>query len=192
MNDVYPAIQADKLEGGYFSVPRMVLCYVDYLGALYSGFTGTDIAKIATTAKARKYLVDVMGRVDPAYNKQAKALIEIYRHGTVHLHAPIVLINKANKRKLVWECYKGTRRAMKQISQNAEVWYEHLIPYRVDSTTDVLPISINCLYDDLNQSIDEFCSMLFQELKCKGNKLLNNFVSAANVIIQPKPVDFDW
>ncbi|MCL0082704.1 hypothetical protein M1O14_03225 [Dehalococcoidia bacterium] len=38
--DVYPAIQIGNGEGGYFAVPRLVLCYVDFLGALYRGYRG--------------------------------------------------------------------------------------------------------------------------------------------------------
>jgi len=60
-NDVYPVIQANKTEGGYFAVPRLIFCYIDYLGALYSGCRGNNPLRIATTAKARSYLQDVMG-----------------------------------------------------------------------------------------------------------------------------------
>jgi len=38
-NDVYPTIHPNNPEGGYFAVPRLVLSYVDYLGALYHGYT---------------------------------------------------------------------------------------------------------------------------------------------------------
>ena len=192
INDVYPALQANKKEGGYFSVPRLVFCYIDFLGALYSGFSGTDPTKIATTAKAKKYLREVMGLVDPQYGRQADALVEVYRHGTVHLYAPLVLKRMHDNRELVWECYKGTRRVIKAVGSSTTVWITHLKPYQVNQNTDVLPISINCLYDDLHQSIDEYCSLLSNEHQKGQNALLNRFISAANQIVQPKSVRITW
>ena len=40
INDVKPCLNLGRDEGGYFAVPRLVLSYVDYLGALYNGYTG--------------------------------------------------------------------------------------------------------------------------------------------------------
>ena len=38
--DVVPIIQPNNPEGGYYGVPRMVLCYIDILGLLFSGWNG--------------------------------------------------------------------------------------------------------------------------------------------------------
>lgn len=189
-NDVYPVLQADKPEGGYFAVPRLVLCYVDYLGALYCGFSpGTN--KIATTCKANKYIHDIMARVDPAYGENGHLLVEVYRHGTVHLYSPSCLKRNDN-RILQWELYKGTRKEMLISGAASSKWVKHMELYSHDANIDVLPISIVCLYEDLRQSIDEYCELLQKECILGVTILKNNFVSAANQILSPKDVKFTW
>lgn len=191
-NDVYPVLQLDKKDGGYFAVPRLVLCYVDFLGALYCGFSGTNLRRIATSTKARRYLRNVMWMVDPGYRSEADALIEVYRHGTVHLYAPSPLKRTSDNRILEWLAYKGPRRQMLSAGTTSAKWIKHLECHQHDANTDVLPISINCMYEDLQQSIDEYCGLLQNEYQRGANTLLNNFVSAANQIAQPKPVTISW
>lgn len=160
-NDIYPVIQADKQEGGYFAVPRLVFCYIDYLGALYSGYSGKG--DIATTCKAKNYLMNIMSMVDTQYGRQADTLIDVYRHGTVHLFAPLSLKQKTSNRELTWYVYKGTRHQLKGLGAHQAQWLRHLEVYNAGENIDVLPISINCLYDDLRQSIDEYCGLLQRE-----------------------------
>lgn len=191
-NDVYPVLQADKREGGYFAVPRLVLCYIDFLGALYCGFSGTNVNKIATTAKAKKFIRDVMSRVDPAYGTHGDLLVEVYRHGTVHLYSPISLKRTSDNKVLQWELYKGTRREMLIAGTYSSKWVSHMKLYSHDTTTDVLPISITCLYEDLRQSIDEYCELLQQEHTSGATTLKDNFVSAANQIVAYKVVNYNW
>jgi hypothetical protein len=192
-NDVYPVIQAEKRDGGYFAVPRLVMCYVDFIGALYSGFSaGTNPNNIATTAKAVKYIDEVMSLVDPLYRQNGKLLVEIYRHGTVHLYSPISLKRNSDNRILQWEVYKGTRREMLIAGTVAAKWVTHMDIYHYDANNDVLPISINCLYEDLRQSIDEYCNLLQHEHASGLTTLKDNFVSAANQIVASKVVNFNW
>jgi len=191
-NDVYPVLQADKVQGGYFAVPRLVMCYVDFLGALYCGFTAGGNPNIASTAKASRYIQDVMSLVDPAYRQNGRLLIEMYRHGTVHLYAPISLRRNSDNRILQWEAYKGTRKEMLVAGTVAAKWVKHMEIYNHDHTTDVLPISIVCLYEDLRQSIDEYCALLQREHASGRTNLRDHFVSAANQIIASKVVNYNW
>lgn len=190
-NDVFPVVQMNRQEGGYFAVPRLVFCYVDFLGAIYSGFQKSGKSGIATTAKAKNYLCDVMSLVDPGYKGVADALINAYRHGTVHLYAPIFLKRK-DGRELAWECYKGPRKTLKEVGPNSSLWINHLHPYQAKTNTDVLPISINCLYDDLLQSIDQYCDLLVKEHQNGYSVLFSKYLSAARQINLPKPVGISW
>jgi hypothetical protein len=192
-NDVYPVLQADRVPGGYFGTPRLVMCYLDFLGALYSGFrAGENPNSIATTAKAIRYIQEVMFLVDPAYRQNGRLLVEVYRHGTVHLYAPCSLQRSSDNRILQWEVYKGTRREMLAAGTVSAKWVKHMEIYNHNASTDVLPISIICLYEDLRQSIDEYCALLQQEHLSGSTILKDNFVSAANQIVASKTVNFNW
>ena len=187
-NDIFPALQTDKAEGGYFSVPRLVLCCVDYLGALYCGFDGKDPNHIATANKAKKFLREVMAKADRRYGGRGDLLVEMYRHGTVHLNAPLSLIRSTDNRIITWQCYKGPRTAA-----TAERIIVHLHPYEFQAGADILPISINCLYDDLLASIEEYCNLLLlDDNQNGGGELITRFVSAANALVVPKRVSFRW
>lgn len=91
--DIAPIIQPNRLEGGYFGVPRMVLCCIDFLGLLLEGWSGKmkkngNIDDFANSDKARKYIQKVLSQVDNFYGKNGDLFYEMYRHGTVHLYHP--------------------------------------------------------------------------------------------------------
>lgn len=70
--DVSPIIQPTRPEGGYFGVPRMVFCYIDFLGLLFSGWSGKkkkngDKDDFATPQKAKTYIKKVLSQVDENY-----------------------------------------------------------------------------------------------------------------------------
>src|SRR5918995_5366385 len=74
VNDVKPCLNLNRDEGGYFAIPRLVLSYVDYLGALYNGYTGlrdkrTNRRIFATNKYAKIFLDKIIGRIDPNYSK---------------------------------------------------------------------------------------------------------------------------
>lgn len=111
-HDIYPIIQLNNPQGGYFGVPRSVLSYVDYLGALYCGYTGVvrrnrgvSIRQIATSRKAERFIEDVLGNIDVAYRHNGKLLYRMYRHGTVHLYRPNILRIRDNNRVLTWALF---------------------------------------------------------------------------------------
>src|SRR5712692_8926398 len=82
--DVEPilTLSIDRQEGGYFMIPREVFSCVDYLGALYCGYTNIAARRreIATTEKAVKFLVDIFGRFDSAYVHYGELAYTMYRH----------------------------------------------------------------------------------------------------------------
>jgi len=195
-NDIYPILQPEKEEGGYFGVACLVLCYLDFLGALYRGYGGDIFAKnkkfpqgrkkIATPRKTLDFIMDILGSVDCHYkdHDNADLLYEMYRHGTVHLYAPKVL--KRNGRELRWLLYKGHREARKIVDGRA-LKLRHMQPIEGDAVSDWLPVSINCLYDDLNAAIDEFCHRLQHE-----PELCCRWESTARALRDPDETSLSW
>jgi len=188
INDVQPVIQPSQQEGGYFGVPRLVLCYVDYLSALYEGYHGETDRKgrkvIAKSKYAKNFIKKVLSKVNPLYAKYGDFLYEMYRNGTVHLYQPKTFINMQTREMLSWVIYKGSRNADTQ--EYGRVC--HMQPQKRDNTARwILPISINCLFDDLVASIDNFKEML----RANSN-LVTKWKSTANALLEIEETDLRW
>ncbi|MGA9350610.1 MAG: hypothetical protein WBW48_17655 [Anaerolineae bacterium] len=144
INDVWPILDRWRChsEGGYFGVTRLVLCYVDYLGALYCGTQGNNNPRhLATSKKAKTYIKEVMSKIDPLYGEDyiANLLYDMYRHGTVHLYEPKRFIDKKTHSKcLLWHVNKYTRCWM---NSDGRVW-RHLKPFQYSSQQWFFPVSI--------------------------------------------------
>jgi rRNA processing protein Gar1 len=189
-NDIYPILQPEKEEGGYFGAACLVLCYLDFLGALYGGYPKNDKfprgrKKIATQQKTVGFIKDILGSVDCRYKHNADLLYEMYRHGTVHLYAPKVL--KKNGRELRWLLYKGEREKREMADRRA-LKVQHMQPIERDDESDWLPVSINCLYDDLRTAIDEFCALLDADKNARVEK----WREAADALCEPEETLWDW
>lgn len=192
-NDIFPIIQVDDPKGGYFGVPRAVLSYVDFLGALYGGYHGETSGShrlIATTQKAESFIEEVFGEVDQVYRENGKLLYRMYRHGTVHLYRPNIL-RRSDGRIIVWVSYKGTK--------NGEVKYEgrtlqvqHMIPIVKSQNEDILPVCINALYADLLNSIDLFYRKIEAELSRGQTHLQRNFSDVVDALMEPDETDLNW
>lgn len=188
VNDVQPVIQPSRQEGGYFGVPRLVLCYVDYLGALYEGYHGETDGKgrkvIAKSNYAKIFIKKVLSKVNPLYERYGNFLYEMYRHGTVHLYQPKTFINQQTRETLSWVIYKGPRDADTQ--KFGRIY--HMQPKKMDNTAKwIFPISLNCLFDDLVSSIDNFKEML----RANSN-LVTNWKSTANALIEIEETNLRW
>ncbi len=85
-------------EGAPHTVAREWACYVDHLGALFSGKDSH------TQERFRIYLHEVLSEVDAGYRDQSDILLHMFRHGTVHEFDPKVLVNPAGQR-LGWAVY---------------------------------------------------------------------------------------
>lgn len=187
-NDIGPMVQPEQAEGGYFGVCRMVLCYVDYLGALYHGYTGEEDSKgrprIAKSEYAISFLKEVWTEIDPLYKDRAELLYNTYRHGTVHLYQPKVLVN--NKRYLAWLVYKGDREACVSFAEST-LRVRHLQPVQIKPDLWYFPVSISVLYSDLLQSIDAYIVKLRSD-----PSLVQRFAQTANALIQPEQTELVW
>jgi hypothetical protein len=188
--------------GGFFSVPRLVLTCVDYLGALYCGWKPTEMTNgrpnFTASWKAIKYIQDVLGQAYSEYGVRAKLLWAIYRHGTVHLNQPKVLQNGA--KTIAWHIYKGQLSTGHQLIVSAvptgigtkvEMPIQHLfpMPIRGQSNDWILPISTTCLYQDLLESLDIYASMIQNETIAT---LGDNFRSAMNEMVKPEQTAMTW
>jgi len=187
VNDVKPIVKARSLEGGYFAVPRLVLSYVDYLGALYYGYHGlTSHGRriFALQSYAKRFLKDVFGLIDVNYQNHGELVWEIYRNGTIHLYEPMRLENGGNV--IGWMVYKGARRKLLPISRNPQ-WVVHLIPIRLGGGVWAQPLSITCLYADLVRAVERYSDLIINNAT-----LQDNFRTAANALRIPEHTRLAW
>lgn len=183
-NDIAPMIQPNNPEGGYFGVPRMVLCYINFLGLLFMGWNGEkkengDKDNFATTKKAKDYIKKVLSQVDSLYKINGDLLYDMYRHGTVHIYSPKKLVSREFPKKTVeWLVYKGEREQWEYL-ENRSVKYRHLQIIEWPEDRFVLPVSILVLYRDLLVSIELYQKMIYAD---KSENLLKNILSVADAL----------
>jgi len=131
-----------------FAISREIMSYIDHLGHLYSG-------KGPVGDRSRKFLKEIMSKIDQNYSKRAKEIYKMYRCGTVHEFEPQTLKN--NKGNLLsWLCYKGER--IDKITISDKVFeVQHLQSRNSDNDNLFwLPISTKCLIQDTIESINIF------------------------------------
>lgn len=197
IDDIGPVVQMWRGPGGYFAVPRLVLSYVDFLGSLYHGYNGLRDSRgrriIAKSSYAKTFLKEVFSKVDTLYRDCSDLLYEMYRHGTIHLYQPKEFFDSQNRR-ISWYTYKGPRQAMLELKINVggqqrtlRIRGRHLTPLHVGNQHWILPISINCLYEDLRDAIDKFVEMLRQ-----NGSLVSKWNSTAQAILEPEEISMPW
>jgi hypothetical protein len=198
-DDIGQCLLIGKPEGGYFSIPKLVLSCVDYLGALYEGWNGERDSRtrrpiFTSSQKATHYIQNVLGQVFYEYRTRGALLWEIYRHGTVHLNQPKTLQYGAET--IGWLIIKGgfeERTFIVQLpttgGQKINKWIAHLVPDLYPNTTNewFLPLSTTCLYEDLLKSLDVYIDMIN-----KNPNLENNFRSAIDEMIKPDQTQITW
>jgi len=199
VDDIKPCLLIGVREGGYFSVPRLVLSCVDYLGALYCGWKPTETyaggkPNFTATRKAVRYLKDVFGQVFSDYKVRAELLWEMYRHGTVHLNEPKVLQN--GTKSISWQIFKAGFNERMIIGgvptgpgTSVQMYLSHLVPMEITGLPGqwILPIGTTCLYEDLVASLDVYAGMVL-----KDRSLEDNFRSAVNEMVKPEEVTIAW
>jgi hypothetical protein len=174
VNDIQPCLVG---EGGYFGVPRLVLSYVDYLGALFHGYKHPNQTKQRSFARhtyAKRFLKYIFGLIDSNYCYHGELLWEIYRNGTVHLYEPLTLQNSG--RRITWVTYKGERNKV-FLRSPYEVEVTHLVPHFFRNHIWIQPISIDCLYLDLKSAVDLLAIMI-----SKNQNLSLIFRNTANAL----------
>lgn len=182
--DVYPVLQPNRPEGGYFGVTRTLLCYVDVLGLLLKGWNGKlkkneDKDDFATPQKAKAYIKKILSEVDELYELNGDLLYDMYRHGTVHIYSPKKLVSRLYPKKTVeWLIYKGGREQW-EYYENKSFKFSHLQIIEWVKDRFILPISILVFYNDVMVSIDLFRKMIYED---KSRKLLKNFLGVADAL----------
>jgi len=178
--EVAPILHLGQAQGGYFGVTRHILCFIDFLGALYSGYRVENFKEredIAMSKKAIKFITEIMGDIDTYYKLNGRLFYEMYRHGLVHLYQPKMFL-QSNGKELHWLVYKGPREAA-LVKEVSGVRHIGIVASPSNQNVEYLPVSINCLYYDLIQAIDLYVSLLE-----KDKTLQQKFISAINVICE--------
>lgn len=193
-NDVDPILRHGPKTGGFFAVTRLVLCYVDYLGALANGWPhGCNFERWRhrdTTTPAIAFLANYFPENDSPYKKRPRLIYNIYRHGTVHLYAPKVVRRGKRGKRLGWLVYRGRRKARTKVG-GTYINVTHLEPIKnpVPSRKNVdflLPVSINALRDDLVQGIKNYSKAIWQGRN--ASDLRRKFRQVARMLLRSEPV----
>jgi len=189
-------IHPRKRQGGYFVVTRQILCMVDFLGAVYSGYTKSEkkrdqkdgIERIAKTEKAKNYIAKFF-KPNSTYNKVAiDNLYDIYRHGLVHVYQPRVL--KFNSRRaLQWFFYRGQKRFYKRMAVDTpqgkkvfrDVGYLQVVFKSPSKKYYFFPIGIDCLYKDFVNSVK-----LYRDKLKSTKSLQRRWRTTVNAICKPR------
>lgn len=188
-------IHPRKKQGGYFVVTRQILCMVDFLGAVYSGYPLKERQKdqkdnkerIATTDKARKFIASFFEPKETYTDSAISNLYSIYRHGLVHLYQPRVL--KYNSRRVLqWYFYRGKKRFYKTQTIDTPLGkkvfnnVEHLQILKTSNKKHYFfPIGIDCLYQDFVKAVRSYKD------KLNNTKYLQtNWRTAVNAICRPR------
>jgi hypothetical protein len=100
---------------------------------------------------------EILGEIDQHYRRRAGEVYQMYRCGTVHEFEPKVLQNKKGQ-TLAWLCYQGNRVGQQiELAGIGQLTVTHLVPIAyVAGRSFGLPVSTNCLLDDLVAAIDRF------------------------------------
>ena len=161
LNNLKGAIERDLVpllstpQGASFTIAREWSCYVDHLGALYSGSQ-------QASPRFRDYLTFVLGEVDEAYRDLAGVLLHMFRHGTVHEFDPKVLVNQSNQ-TLGWAMFTTPRREdFIEIEDGRQFFAAHLkiTPHPDVGNQFALWASTHSLVTDLLASIEVFANGL--------------------------------
>lgn len=185
-DDVGPLI---KTEGrAPFAICREVLSYIDHLGHLYSG----KGERGQVSDRINVYLKCLMSRIDENYGERAEHICNMYRNGPVHEFKPKVLENDSGQ-LLVWYCYSGERSGSTH-DFGPCLAVTHLVPVNPsrDNKLYYLPVSTNCLIDDLCTSIKEFKTPSSEVLKNPTyvDERITAWNRAARVLGTPRPCKF--
>lgn len=194
--EIAPILYIGQPVGGYFGVTRQILCFVDFLGALYSGYDDKekkdDLKKdgrmrISKSEKVKTFITKFMGeKLDPKYKENGIIFYDMYRHGLVHLYQPKTIKQK-NGRLLQWALYKGQRESHQEgfdaqrgrfVIPNAR--HLEIVADPRNPQEDLLTISITCLYKDLLTAIDRF----YKKIEENNNDEIKKWRQTANAILE--------
>jgi hypothetical protein len=165
----YHARPRKKAEAGFFSVPRHVFCYVDFLGHIAFGKRNTEGA-----------VAFIRGYFPSKYHDYAALIYSMWRHGTVHEYGPKVFyaqfLNQSPKKVLVgWLSNNDNK--LKERSLHLQ-----FLPVAGRRGKIQLCINICQLVDDLLTALDNFVNKLTSDRNLK-----RDCQHRLNSILGPKP-----
>jgi hypothetical protein len=179
----------------FFGAVRAVLCDVDYVGALYCGFQGKDRWRLATSAKAVRYLREVFSSAtgNPCYRDYGELIYNIYRHGTVHLRAPKRLRNtSASSELLSWTLLGPRSGEGPGKTTPGRYTFQHLQAWRVEPNLTTIPVSVQALYEDFLASVEHFADLIRAEAGQSGVDLRDRWRSVADILSEPEDTNLTW
>ncbi len=172
---------------GYFSVVRGIFTETDYLGALYRGWDGNRRDKIATTAKAVAFFREAYsaGTGNSLYDVHGKLLVEMYRMGTVHLHAPKVFENPDSSTRLLGWALMDEPTGIDPTTGD-ELPHLELHQLRGWPDMTVIPVSLTRLFEDFLLAIEYFAKLLDGEAASEGSQQLELWRQTADALSEPE------
>jgi len=156
-NDLFPLRRKDQggcTDGGApHTISREFSCYVDYLGALYTGWAEWN----KSGERFAAYLREVLGQVNRAYAQHAELVREMYRNGPVHEFDPKVVFN-SNGDQCGWLESVGISPGWHDFGSGQKVQVSHLTIVAHPSVAKAyyLPVFTSQLLNDLVESISFF------------------------------------
>ena len=165
-------------QGAPFAICREVVSSIDHLGHLYTGSSQCG-------ARFRAFMDHLLGEVDLNYRRRAGEVYQMYRCGTIHEFEPKMLENRKGQ-TLAWLCYQGSRVGQQiELEGIGPLAVTHLEPMvYVAGRSFGLPVSTNCLLDDLVAAIDRFV------VAGPEDERVTAWNRAARELTAPEPFDF--
>ena len=168
----------DDTNAGWFSIPRQVFCFIDFLGSIaYNNYPNEDGA---STRKAMRFIQDFFPK---HYRPYKNLLIAMWRHGTVHQFVPYRYYVMKGNRKIVGEWS----------SNRSDEDHNRLVNMKTfdkKGHKDViyLAININQLADDLLIAFDNFFMKMAKKKSFKNGcyRRLNRTLEMKNCITPEK------
>ena len=156
-DDLFPLRGKDQggcTDGGApHAISREFSCYVDYLGALYTGWAEWN----KSSDRFAEYLKAVLGEINKAYRQHADLIREMYRNGPVHEFDPKVVFNSSGD-KCGWLASVGTSPGCHDFGDGQKIQVYNLTIVAHPNIPKVywLPVFTSELLDDLIKSINLF------------------------------------
>jgi hypothetical protein len=176
ISDVVNIAKFHSIKGGnnagWFGIPRLVFCYVDYLGAIvYNNQRGEEGA---STRKAVRFIREYFPK---EYNQYADLLIAIWRHGTVHNFTPFVFyVIRGNKKIILrWTSNRSSKPRNRKVNMKT---------FKRKGSDNEIYVSVNIcqLADDLLLSVDKLINKMQNNESFRNGciRRLNNSLKMKN------------
>ena len=176
-----------------FGAVRGVMCDLDYVAALYFGWTGKRRDQISSKRKSVRFLREVMPAAtgEAGYRQFARHLYDLYRCGVVHLRAPKLLQSPSASTKALTWALMYPRRGEAEINGTV-LEVEHLKLLRPTARLAYLPLSIQALLDDFLTTCEHLAHEFEMERDAGKSELRNRWRSSANALVDPEPTKLRW